>query len=135
MARTRIDLTETGERSTVEIVRAVADDVTMLFRKEVQLVREEVVGAVTSRLRAAGALAAAGILALFAIAFAGFAATAGLANVMATWAAASIVAGTFLALAAVAVMLGRGRKPPLVPEETVRTIKEDVEWTKERLKR
>lgn len=131
-----MDVAQTNGRSTVEIVRAIADDTTTLFRKEVQLAREEIVEAITSRLKAVAAVAAAAALALVSIVFLGIGAVAALNRSLDAWAAAVIVGGAFLVLAGAGVLLARRfSRPSLVPEETVRTIKEDVEWTLERLKR
>ena len=56
---------------------------------------------------------------------------------MAAWAAFLIVAGVFLLLALGAVLFAklRMKRPPMAPEETKRTVKEDVEWAKAQLRR
>jgi hypothetical protein len=48
-----------------------------------------------------------------------------------------MVAGVFLLLAALAAAFGisRIKRPPLKPEKTKQTIKEDVEWAKAQLRR
>ena len=45
--------------------------------------------------------------------------------------------GAFLVLAGGAALIGlaKMKKPPIAPEETKRTVKEDVEWAKAQLKR
>jgi Putative Actinobacterial Holin-X, holin superfamily III len=52
------------------------------------------------------------------------------------WAAALIVGGALLAVAAVLALVGRDRlreaAPPL-PEETIETTKEDIQWAKTQL--
>jgi len=47
------------------------------------------------------------------------------------------VAGAFLLLAVGAVLFAklRMKSPPMAPEETKRTVKEDVEWAKTQLRR
>jgi hypothetical protein len=57
--------------------------------------------------------------------------------VLPKWLAWLIVGGTFLILAGSAAFIGLRhlKKPPLAPEETKRTVKEDVEWAKAQLKR
>jgi len=69
--------------------------------------------------------------------FGALAAAAALDLVLPAWAAALIVAGAFVLLAAPAALLGvrRMKAPSLKPEETVRTVKEDVEWARAQLKR
>jgi uncharacterized membrane protein YqgA involved in biofilm formation len=124
-------------RSTGQLVRDIAADSSTLVRKEVELAKQEVLEAVTARLLGAGMLAGAGLFALFMLLFLALAAAAALSLVLPAWAAALIVAGGFLLLAVPAGLLGvrRLKAPPLKPEETVRTVKEDVEWARAQLKR
>jgi predicted phage tail protein len=135
MTRTQqIDLTE---RSTLDIIRSIADDTSTLVRKEAQLAREELLEAVTARVKAVAAFAGAGVFAMLGLVFGGLAGATALARVVPAWAAALIVCGAFFVLAMLGVAFARARisRPSLVPSETVRTIKEDVEWTKQQLKR
>lgn len=124
-------------RSTLNLVRDIATQSQTLVRKEVELAKQEVLEAVTAKVMAAAALAGAGLFGLFALLFGALAAAAALALVLPAWAAALIVAGGFLLLAVPAVLIGirRMKAPPLKPEETVRTVKEDVEWARAQLKR
>ncbi len=125
------------ERSTGEIVRSIATETSTLVRKEIELGKQEIVAAVTARLMAAGALAGAGLLGLFVLAFLALAAAAALDNVLTPWASRLIVAGGFLVLAGggAAFAMMRLKRPPMKPKETVRTVKEDVEWARAQLKR
>lgn len=129
--------TPPSDRSTAELLRSIGTETTALFRKEVELAKQEIVEAVTARLKAAGAAAAAGMLGLFVLAFLGLAAAAALDNVVRPWASRLIVAGGYLLLAGMGGLfaLRRMKHPPMAPEETVRTVKEDVEWAKAQLKR
>jgi uncharacterized membrane protein YqjE len=126
-----------SDRSMVELLRAIGTETATLVRKEAELARQEIVQAVTARLAAAGAAAAAGLMGLFVLVFLALAAAAALDNVMRPWASRLIVAGGFMVIAAGAglVTLRKARRPPMKPEETVRTVKEDVEWAKAQLKR
>jgi len=83
------------------------------------------------------AFAAVAVVALFVVGFLGAALAAGLAEAMATWLALLIVAGVFLVLGGVAAAFGvtRLKRPPLKPERTKETIKEDVEWARAQLRR
>jgi VIT1/CCC1 family predicted Fe2+/Mn2+ transporter len=125
------------DRSTVELIRDIATDTSKLVRQQMELAKQELMEAVTARLVAAGALAAAGLFAFLFLVFGALAAAAALALVMPAWAAALVVAGAFLLLALPAVLFGirKMKRPPLKPEETVRTVKEDVEWARAQLKR
>jgi hypothetical protein len=109
----------------------------MLVRKEVELARQELTAAIKSRVVGAAALGAAAFFGLLIVIFLGMAAAAALDLVFARWLSRLIVAGGFLLLAAGAALFGlrRMKKPPIAPEETKRTVKEDVEWAKAQLKR
>lgn len=125
------------QQSTIELVRGIANDTTTLVKKEVELARHEIVEAVSARLMAAGAFGVGGVCAMFGVLFGAAAVAAALALVLPVWASLLIVMGAFLGVAGVAAFAGvaKVKSPPLAPEETQRTIKEDVEWAKEALKR
>jgi hypothetical protein len=125
------------DRSTVELIRDIATDTSTLVRQQIELAKQELMQTVTAKLVAAGALAAAGLFGFLFLVFAALAGAAALALVLPAWAAALIVAGTFLLLAVPAVLFGvrKVKQPPLKPEETVRTVKEDVAWARAQLKR
>jgi hypothetical protein len=126
-----------GDRSVPELLRSIGTETATLIRKEVELGKQELLEAVMARLMAAGAGVAAGVMGLFVLAFLGLAAAAALDNVVRPWASRLIVAGGFLLIAAVAGLFAmrKLKKPRLAPNETVRTVKEDVEWAKAQLKR
>lgn len=125
------------DQSTLELIRSITTDSATLVRKEIELGRQEIVEAVTARLKAAGAVAVAGILGLMALVFLGLTAATALDNVMEPWASRLLVAGGFIILTLAALAFGamRAKRPAMAPEETKRTVKEDVEWAKAQLKR
>jgi hypothetical protein len=129
--------TSNGQRSVPELMRSIASDTAMLVRKEVELARREMLEALVARLKAAGAMAAAGGTVMIGLIFLALAAAHALDGVMASWAARLIVGGGFFLIAAMAAAFGllRVKNPPLVPEKTVETVKEDVEWAKAQLNR
>lgn len=135
--RSEVDVTDLRDRSLLELVRSIATDSSTLVRKEMELARLEIVEAVSARIKAALAAATAGVLALMALVFFALAAAAALDNVMRPWASRLVVAGAFSVLAIGALAFGalRAKRPPLAPEETKRTVKEDVEWARAQLKR
>ncbi|HWD72185.1 MAG TPA: phage holin family protein [Actinomycetota bacterium] len=125
------------ERSTIEILMSIADDTRHLLQKEVELARHEIVEALLAKAKAAVALAAAGIILLMVLVFAGLTAAAALDNVLPPWGSRLVVTGGFALLAIVAVLFGlaRLRKPGLMPEQTKRTLKEGEEWAIAQLQR
>jgi uncharacterized membrane protein YqjE len=125
------------ERSTIELVRAIAQDSSTLLRKELELARLEITEAVKARLKGIAALVVAGAMALFALIFLSVMAVVLIDIKLPKWAAWLIVGGTLLVVAGIAALIGRHKlkHPPMKPEETVRTVKEDVEWARAQLKR
>ncbi len=125
------------ERSTIEILMSIADDTRHLLQKEIELARHEIVEALLAKAKAAVALAAAGIIGLMVLVFAGLTAAAALDNVLPPWGSRLVVTGGFALLAIVAVLFGlaRLRKPGLMPEQTKRTLKEGEEWAIAQLQR
>jgi cytochrome c biogenesis protein CcdA len=133
----RLEVEETGQRSTLQLVRDIAGDTATLVRKEVELAKQEITEAITARIKAAAALAVAGVMGFFVVFFGAFGVAEGLAHTVQRWLAFLIVAAGFLLVAGGAAFFGLQhlKKPPLAPEETKRTVKEDVEWAKAQLKR
>jgi hypothetical protein len=126
---------ELRERPFGDLVKQLASQTSTLVRQEIDLAKAEMSqkaaiagkgagllgGAAVTGLLAAGALTACLILVL--------------SEVMDAWLAALIVAVVFAAVAAVLGLAGRNKvreATPAVPEQTVETVKEDVEWAKTR---
>lgn len=124
-------------RDTAALLRALLDDTQLLLRKHVELAKHEVLEAVDARLKAAAAGAVAGVFALFGLGFLAAAGAWGLATVMPDWLARIVVGGAFLVVAAGAGLLARRKlvEPPMSPEVTVATLKEDVGWARAQLRR
>jgi hypothetical protein len=124
------------ERSTVELVQSIAQDGGLLVRKEIQLARQEILEAVLARAKAGAGFAIAGVFGLIGFLFALTAGAWGLGLVLPLWAAWLIVAGGLFLLAGGAALFARSRMhmPPMAPQETKRTVKEDVEWARAQLK-
>ena len=124
------------ELSTPQLVGRMAGDVGLLVRKEVELARQEITEGISAKLQGGAAFAVAGALGLFVLGFLLAAGAAALDLVLPLWAALLIVAGVVLVLAAVAAAFGRSRmRRPVRPEETKRTIREDMEWARAQLRR
>jgi len=124
------------ERSTLELVQSIAQDSGSLVRKEIELAKQEILEAVTARAKAAAGFAVAGVFGFVGFLFAAAAGAWALSLVLPLWASWLIVAGAFLLLAGGAAMFAmtRLKVPPMAPEETKRTVKEDVEWARAQLR-
>jgi hypothetical protein len=123
------------DRSIGELFGQLSQDMTLLFRQELQLARAEMsekISQVTSNLVsvvAGGFVAYVGALALVAALILGLHEAAEISP----WISALIV-GVIFAVAGY-VMLNRGLKElkrvDLAPRRTVETLKDDVQWAKE----
>ncbi len=120
---------------TGELVKRLAEETSTLVRQELELARAEVTQKAKKIGFGLGELGAAGIAALYALGALTACAIAALALVMPLWLAALIVAVIYAVVALVLALVGRNQlrqgMPP-VPEQTQETLKEDVEWLKNR---
>lgn len=124
------------DRSVPELIRELAQETGTLVRQELQLARAEIA---TSTKRAGigiGEIGGAAILGLLALGALTTAAIAALALALPVWAAALVVAGVESGGAALLGLSGRSQVAagiPPKPEQTIETVKEDVEWAKTRI--
>ena len=125
-----------GARPFGAIVSSILDGIRSLFRKEIELAKIEVTEAIAVRAKGAGLMAAAGVIALFALVFLAAGGAAALDLVLPRWAAHLIVGGVFALLALVLLLAGRRaiRTAPK-PERTQETLKEDARWAKQQIAR
>jgi len=123
------------DRPAGDVVRDLGRDLSLLVRQEVELAKAEMAEKGRAAAPGLGMLGAAGVAGLAAAGALTAFLVLLLALVMPAWLAALVV-GTVLAGAAyVLVRAGKervGEAGPPVPEETIETVKEDVEWAKTR---
>jgi VIT1/CCC1 family predicted Fe2+/Mn2+ transporter len=126
---------ELRERPLGEVAKDLTSDLSLLVRQEIELAKAEMAQKGRTAAPGLGMFGGAGIVALCAAG----AITAFLVLVFSLflpdWAAALIVGAVLAALAYVLIRQGKERvadagKP--VPEQTIETVKEDVEWAKTR---
>jgi len=128
------DITTMGERSTGEIMQAVVRDVSEVVRGEVRLAKAEVGEKAAKAGKAAGMFGGAALCGIMGFASLVLAGISALALAMPLWLAALLM-GVFLACIAVAAYAGgRAKMKDIdpVPERTVQTVKDDIEWAKHR---
>jgi hypothetical protein len=126
------------QASVGELVGRATEQLSRLVRQEVALAKEELTEKGRRAGRGGGLLGAAG-----AVAYAGFlglaaAAAAALSLTLPVWAAALIVTAVLFAVAAVLAATGRAQlrqAAPPTPEETLGSVKADVEEIRERAHR
>jgi hypothetical protein len=125
------------ERSLAELTK-LTEQTTTLARKEVELAKAEMAVRAKRLAVGAGAFGGAGLIGVLALDALTAAAILGLAEAVDAWLAALIVTAAYAALAGLLAGVGRSRVEtgtPPVPEETVESVKEDVEWVKAKAKR
>lgn len=119
-------------RATASLVKDVISGTQSLVRQELELAKHELVEGISAKGQAAGMAAAAGMLGLYVLGFLGLAGGAALTLVLPTWAAWLIVAGVFLLVLVVLLLMARSRanSAPLGLVETPKRVKEDLAWAK-----
>jgi uncharacterized membrane protein YqjE len=124
------------DQSFGDLFKQLSEQTSTLVRQEVELARTELKEKGRAAGVGAGLLGAGGLLGVGAFG----ALTAALILVLALWVdawlACLIVAAVYAVGAAVLAMAGKGKvqaaSPPL-PEQTIETLKEDVQWARTRI--
>ena len=125
-----------ASRRLPQLVRSIGSDVSLLVRQQADLAKQEMKQKAGEKAFGGGLLFGAAILALFVLGFLGFAGAAALDLVLPAWAAFLIVAVGYAIGGTIAALVGRQAvATPATPEQTMQTMKEDVEWAKRRLRR
>jgi hypothetical protein len=119
--------------STRELVAHTLESVALLVKKEIELARAELRADLKAEVAMAKGLGVAGLCALFAANLILVAVALALGTVMPEWAAALLVAAVVLAVGSVAGLVGWGKRVRDLLPATRRTLKEDVQWAKERI--
>jgi hypothetical protein len=121
------------ERPIGELLRHLSEETTRLVHQELELAKAELTQKGRQAGLGAGLFGAAGAIGLLAAAALTACFILVLDAAMPAWLAALIVAVVYGAVAAVLALRGRDRVKqavPPVPEQTIQTVKEDVEWAK-----
>lgn len=124
------------EHSVAELVKELSDQTLTLVRQELKLARAEMVEKGRQARGGAGLLGGAGMFAGLALLSLTACVIAALSTGMEVWLAALIVTVVYAAIAGVLALKGRQRvseATPPVPQQTVTTVKEDVQWAKNQM--
>ena len=123
---------EVAETSVGELIGNISNDLSQLFRQEVELAKAEVKQEATKAGKAAGMLGGAAFAGYLAVVLLSFALVFALGAVMPLGWAALIVAVIWAIIGAVLYANGRKKLKNVdpVPRRTVDTIKEDAQWLK-----
>jgi uncharacterized membrane protein YqjE len=120
------------EKSLGQLFSELTSDLSSLMRKEVELAKVETKEEVARAGKAGGMLGGGAFAGWFALLFLSFALAWLLDEWMHTALAFLIVGLVYAVVAAVLVMQGRSRMQSVnpVPQQTVETLKEDVQWAR-----
>ncbi len=125
------------DKSLADLLRDLSQQLTALLHEEMELAKAEVATKGKRLGAGAGLLGGAVALVLLALGCLAACAIAALSLVVPVWLAALIVAVALLAVAAVLGVMGKTavqHAAPPVPEESVKSTKEDVAWLKTQVK-
>jgi Putative Actinobacterial Holin-X, holin superfamily III len=122
------------ERSTGELVKDLSQQATTLARLELELAKTEMAEKGKKAGLGAGMLAGGAVAGLLALGSLTAFLVLVLAEGMPAWAAALLVTAVWAGVAAVLAWQGKEKLDEMgrpVPEKTVESVKEDIEWLKD----
>jgi hypothetical protein len=126
------------ERSTGELIKLMSEQVSTLVRDELKLAQLEMTRKGKQAGIGAGMLGGGGVIALYGIGCLIACAIIAISRVLAPWLSALLVGAALLAVAGIAALAGKARlqqATPPVPQDTVQSVKADVDEIKERTHR
>lgn len=129
------DYGRTGRNDTsiADLLQGIVGNVQNIIRSEVRLAKTEMTEEATATGRAAGVLAGGVVLAMYAVGILLLSAVYALRGPLPDWGAALVVGLVVAAIAGVMVKLGLDRIKHVnpKPEQTIESVKEDVQWVKQ----
>jgi uncharacterized membrane protein YqjE len=126
---------ELRDRGTGELVRELSAQASRLVRQEVELAKAEMTEKGKKAGIGVGMLGGAAVACLLMLGSLTACLIVALPLALSAWAAALVVTALWGVIAGVLVLQGRARLEEMgkpVPEKTVETVKEDVQWLKDR---
>src|SRR5947209_12479360 len=124
------------QQSMGELFKQLSEDLSSLVRQELRLAQAEMTEKGKRAGIGAGIFGGAGLIGVMAFGTLTACIVAALSKAMDVWLAALIVTVVYAAIAGILALQGRERiqqATPPVPEQTVETVKEDVQWAKTQL--
>ena len=126
-----------SDRSIAELLKQLSDQTTTLARQEVDLAKAELAAKGKQAGLGAGMFGGATMFGLYGLGALTACVILALATAMSAWLAALIAAAVYGLIAGALALAGKSKvekSVPPVPEQTIETVKEDVELTKARAK-
>lgn len=124
-----------GQASMGRLFRDLADDLSELTRKEIQLAQTETMEKVSHASKAVISMAAGGFIAYAGLLVLMAAAVLALATYMPYWLSAVVVGGVAVIVGLIMLQSGRSalKNTSITPEKTVDSLKENAAWVKEKI--
>lgn len=120
-----------GEKSAGQLMKEVTEDLSTLFRKEIELAKAEVVGGLTQKIKGVAIIAVAGVFGFFALIFLLLAIRDGFDDFLWTWLADLATGAVLILIGGIAVLFARKKlATPIEPKLSKKSLKEDVEFAK-----
>jgi predicted phage tail protein len=134
-ASSTLTSTDANSASLSRLFRELADDISDLTRKEIELARTETMEKVSDASKAVITIAAGGFVAYAGLLFLLAAAVLAIATWVPYWLSAVIVGGGAVIVGLIMLQGGRSalQNTNITPEKTVDTIKENAQWVKEKI--
>jgi uncharacterized membrane protein YqjE len=129
------DQTDLRERPIGELLKQLSQETTTLVKQELDLAKAEVAEKGQKAGKGVGMFGGAGVMGFLALGALTAFFILLLDGAVPNWAAALIVAVVYAAIAGVLALQGKNKvqeATPPVPEQTVDSVKEDVQWAKTR---
>lgn len=123
-------------RSIAEVLQDIVANIQEIFRSECRLVKLEIQQQAVVASRSAVPLIIGVLLGLYALGFLLLAAVHALSIVVDPWLASLIVGAAVLAISLALISVGKNRLKQLkaVPEKTVESMKENMQWAKQQIR-
>jgi uncharacterized membrane protein YqjE len=125
-----------AQRTVFDVLQDIVGNIREIIRGEFSLAKIEVREKAQKASGPARTLVTGALLGLYGLGFLLLAAMFGLSLVLPQWLAALIVGAVLAIIAGILVSLGRAALKQIdpVPEKTVQSVKENVQWAKEQIK-
>ena len=127
------DMAAANDASASDLVKQLSEQVSRLIQQELELAKAELSEKGKQAGIGAGLLGGGGLFAVLALGALTATLIAALSLAMDTWLAGLIVTVLWAAVASAMALLGKSRvqkSAPPIPEQSVKSVKEDVQWTK-----
>ncbi len=112
-------------------MKEITEDLSSLFRKEIELAKQELGSAAKEKATGAAIIAVAAVFGLLALMFLLLAIRDGFDTFLWEWVADILTALVLLVLGGIAALVARKKlQTPIKADLTKQTVKEDIEWAK-----